>query len=105
MKCPRCRGKGKLHHIKEGGTGFGAIYEWHTVKCSLCGATGHITYRQFRWCREAQRLWELRASLDYAMGEAARKYGTTVLLWNEAEHGRADPLPMIDFLIGEGATA
>jgi len=105
VKCPRCKGHGRVASIREGGGFGGKIVEWHTSPCSLCNGTGRISFEQFTWCVLAQRLEELRTSIGMSMAEAAREYGVDLLVWNDAEHGRADPRPMIAFVRHQGATA
>jgi hypothetical protein len=105
MKCPVCHGKGTRSTVAESSGGFGKLVEWRTVRCSSCRGSGRITPEQFLWLTKAAQLRDLRVSIDLSVVEAALEYGTTVVAWNDAEHGRADPQPLIACMMRLGATA
>jgi hypothetical protein len=73
--------------------------------CSQCKGSGHISAYQLMWILSGYRLAELRGSLGLTMCQAADVAHTTVLAWNEAEHGRADPLGLLNLMRSEGATS
>ena len=101
MICPRCRGKGFTKHPYSLGEGK---LMWKKVDCTTCNASGHLHANQLAWIRESVDLKELRLSLGFTVMEAARDAGVTVEMWNEAEHGRANPEPLMACLRAEGAT-
>ena len=73
--------------------------------CSQCGGEGHISASRLMWILSGGRLSEMRSSLGLSMAEAAGLAHVNLLAWNDAEHGRADPGPLLRVLAGEGATA
>ena len=82
---------------------MGSMFVWKTIPCFTCNATGHITSEHARWMVDGRRLTEARRSLELPMGWAAVGLGVDLLEWNDAEHGRADPGPMLAFMEREGA--
>jgi hypothetical protein len=97
MRCPKCKGEGRRHFLA-------AMGKWRSVTCSFCSGTGQISGAQLTWLAAAPVLNELRGSLGITMCQASAMAHTTVMRWNEAEHGRTNPDQMIHVMRRQGAT-
>jgi hypothetical protein len=102
MQCPRCKGHGEFSVPCD--VFKAKMWTWRKVWCSQCQGTGHISRYQMTWIRNGFRLNALRASLGLCMSEAANLAHVNIVLWNDAEHGRTDPRPMMSLMRSEGAT-
>jgi hypothetical protein len=99
VKCPKCKGKGKIVTVYLANN----FLTWINHPCVLCSGKGEITAQQAVWLFEAEAMYEMRMSIGLCMAEAAEGAGVSVLAWNEAEHGRSDPTPYLRFLARQGA--
>lgn len=92
MKCPECGGKGQ---VVRHGTVF--------LTCPSCHGVGRLTREQVQRTEQSKLLEDLRVSLGWCMADAAEACRVTVLLYNDAEHGRVDPTPYLQVLKCKGA--
>lgn len=88
MKCPDCKGDGKIFAIGCGKKGPQMI----SFDCELCAATGKIGKEKATWVKLGEKMREDRVARGLVLRKEAKRRGMDPLMLSKMERGILQPV-------------